>query len=268
MLDEVDERVQLIVLGEHGLPRPEWLARLDPPVRAAVDQGIARVIDETELWRDLGLVDSGAQVSRLYTPRMLAELVAVAPGRLRSWQKQGLLSAAREVHRLAYFDFAAVIAARCLKELSDAGLTTKAIKASLVRLGRWLPQIERPLAELPLVVADGQLLLRRGDVLVDVDGQGRIDFEPASEPLTENTVQETPATADEWLDLATDLDETGDIAAQSRPAALRRLRPVRTPKSRFNWPNSSIAREIFRPRESGISWRSSSTKILSRPVRT
>jgi len=235
VLDEVDEQVQLIVLGEHGLPRPEWLARLDPPVRAAVDQGTARVIDETELWRDLGLVDSGAQVSRLYTPRMLAELVAVAPGRLRSWQKQGLLSAAREVHRLAYFDFAAVITARRLKELTDAGLTTKAINASLVRLGRWSPQVERPLAELPLVVADGQLLLRRGDTLVDVDGQGRIDFEPASEPVTEEPVQEAPATADEWLDLAADLDETGDL-----PGAIEACRAALTAAG----PNAEISFQL------------------------
>lgn len=213
--ESIDEPVQLIVLGEHGAPQTEWLARLEPNLRSAIERGDVHVIDETELWRRLGMVDAERQVQRLYTPRMLAELVGINAGRLRAWRQHGLLTAVREVHRLAYFDFQALIVARRLKELTDAGLSTKSLKSAVGRLRHWLPQVERPLAELTLVASDGQLLLRWGDGLVDLDGQRRIDFEtPAAPAIDEATIvtPATPVTVDEWLDLAAEMDERGDMA--------------------------------------------------------
>ena len=224
VVDPPDDRVQLIVLGEHSSSRPDRGAKLDGPLRVALEQGAAQVIDETELWRRLGLVDTQHQVQRLYTPRMVAELVGVSASRLRTWRQQGLLTAAREVHRLAYFDFSAVIAARRLKELTHDGLSAKALKATVARLRKWLPQIGNPFAELSLVVVDSQLLVRRGEGLVDVDGQHRLDFEPPrdtslfEEPIT----RAEPVTVEDWLDTAAELDDLGDVqgAIQACRAAI------------------------------------------------
>lgn len=208
------ESVQLIVLGEHRAARLDWRGKLDGPLRVALETGTAQWIDETELWRRLGLVDTEQQVQRLYTPRMLAELVGVNASRLRAWRQQGLLVATREVHRLAYFDFQAVIAARRIKELAHDGITAKVLKSTLARLRKWLPQVTHPLAELALIVIDGKPLVRRGDGLVDPDGQHRLDFEPPrdvsafEEPIT----RAEPITVDDWLDTAADLDELGDLA--------------------------------------------------------
>jgi tetratricopeptide (TPR) repeat protein len=217
IVDALELPVEWIVIGEHSSPRYEWQSRLDSPLRAAIERGETQVIDETELWQRLGMVDGEANVQRHYTPRMLAELLDVTPSRLRVWRKHGLIVAAREVHQLAYFDFQAVVAVRQLKELTAAGIPTKTIKAGLQRIRRWLPHVERPLAELSLVAAEGELMLRWGEALVDPDGQHRFDFEAfapqlrvVSEPLV---APPAPVTVEEWLDVAADLEESGDLAA-------------------------------------------------------
>ena len=48
----------------------------DEALRQAVDEGRVSVSGETELWRRLGLLDDAAGVRRLYTPAMLADLLA------------------------------------------------------------------------------------------------------------------------------------------------------------------------------------------------
>ncbi len=226
VVDALEMPVEWIVIGEHSASRHEWQSRLDPAVREAIDRGTTQVIDETELWQRLGMVDGQAQVQRHYTPRMLAELLHVSPSRLRVWRKHELIVAAREVHRLAYFDFQTVVAVRQLKELTAAGIATKTIKAGLQRIRRWLPHVSCPLAELSFVAAEGELMLRWGAALVDPDGQHRLDFEtfiPQPRLAPETLVAPpAPVTLEEWLDVSADLEESGDLegAVEACRAAL------------------------------------------------
>jgi tetratricopeptide (TPR) repeat protein len=118
---------------------------------------------------------------QLYTPAMLAELVGVKAPLVRRWTKRGWLIPAREIRKLPYFDFAEVATARRLWELRTAGASTADIERHLAALARYVPHIQRPLAELSLVIEGKHLLVRQGDELVEPSGQLRFDFSAADD---------------------------------------------------------------------------------------
>jgi tetratricopeptide (TPR) repeat protein len=107
---------------------------------------------------------------------MLARLLNVTPSVIRRWRRRGWIVPAREVRRLPYFDFQEVATARRLTELLAAGMSPASIEKKLAALGRYLPDIKRPLAQLSIIVEGKNLLVRQGDGLVEPGGQLRFDF--------------------------------------------------------------------------------------------
>ncbi len=184
--------LDLIVIGADELPLGDPDELLDEATRRAAAEGRLEIISETQLWQQLGLVESQQYVRRLYTPAMLADLLGVSVATIRRWHRRGLIVPAREVHRLPYFDFQEVATARRLAQLLAAGASPRAIERKLAELSRFVPEVERPLAQLSVIVEGRQLLLRQGEGLVEPGGQLRIDFEaleqretaPAADPGT------------------------------------------------------------------------------------
>ena len=171
--------VQIVVVGEEELPlaADNRGIELDDATRQAVEEGRIEVISETQLWQRLGLVEAQQHVHRLYTPAMLAELLQVPVAIVRRWHRRGLIVPSREVRRLPYFDFQEVATARRLAELLAAGMSPQAIEKKLAELGRYVPNIDRPLAQLSVIVEGKQLLLRQGDGLIAPGGQLWFDFQ-------------------------------------------------------------------------------------------
>ncbi len=193
VVDPPDPSVQLAVVGEEALPLPDAPgldAWLDAPTRAAVDSGTLEVLSETELWQRLGLVDREQDIQRLYTPAMLAELLGVPVAVVRRWHRRGLIHPVREVRRLPYFDFQEVATARRLAELLAAGASPAAIERKLAELSRYLPHVQRPLAQLSIIVQGKDILLREGDGLIEPGGQLRFDFDAA--PTAELDAEAAP----------------------------------------------------------------------------
>src|SRR5213075_865218 len=118
----------------------------------AAEAGRLEVIGESQFWQRLGVVEPEGQVRRLYTPGMLAELLSVPLAVVRRWQRRGLIRPVREVRRLPYFDFQEVATARRLAELLAAGVSPQRIEKQLASLARVLPDVERPLAQLSVIV--------------------------------------------------------------------------------------------------------------------
>lgn len=179
------EQADVLVVGEDALLSPAGRGPsshlLSDAARAAAESGRLQVVTETTLWQRLGLVDDPQQVQRLYTAAMLAELLGVSISVVRRWQRRGLIRPIREVRKLAYFDFQEICTARRLAELLAQGVTPSEIQRQLAALRRILPDVERPLAQLSIIVEGRDILLRQGDGLLDAHGQMRIDFE-AVEP--------------------------------------------------------------------------------------
>ncbi|MBN2217801.1 MAG: MerR family transcriptional regulator, partial [Pirellulales bacterium] len=177
--------VEWIVVGEQGLAlvdESELEDGLDPQTYQRVRRGKIKLLGETELWQQLGLVEDDPRIQHLYTPAMLAELLGVSVAVVRRWRRRGLIRPMREVHHLPYFDFREVATARRLAELLAAGVSPRAIERKLEALRGFLPGIERPLAQLSVIIEGKQILLRQGDGLVEPGGQLRFDFDAADAP--------------------------------------------------------------------------------------
>lgn len=186
VVDELDAEVRLIVVGEQDLPPADLAERIE---QVAPQPAAVRVVSETELWEALGIVEPQQQMHRLYTPAMLGELLGVPTSIVRRWQRRGLIKPAREVRKLPYFDFHEVQTARQLVRLLAGGASPATIEKQLQALGRLLPTVERPLAQLSVIVEGGELLLRQADGLLEAGGQYRFDFgadeDDAGEPPPE-----------------------------------------------------------------------------------
>ncbi len=237
VVDRPDASVHLVVVGEAELPLPEaadldeWF---DEPTREAADRGTLRIVTETQLWQQLGLVDGEHDAGQLHTPAMLADLLDVPVAVIRRWHRRGLIVPVREVRRLPYFDFQEVTAARRLAELLAAGVSPRQIEKKLGTLARLLPGVERPLAQLSVIVQGKEILLRQGDGLIEPGGQLRFDFEATESDATHETPLEEPdepivalpdpvsTSPEELCRLAVELEEDGQLpqAAEMYRAAM------------------------------------------------
>lgn len=118
------------------------------------------------------------EVCREYTPAMLAELLGIGVPVLRGWMRLGLLVPTREVHRLSYFDYQGLNAARQLARWTAEGISPRSIRQDLTRLAKLFPGPSIVLGHSSIVNRDGSLLIRDAIGLVDPRGQRRFEFEP------------------------------------------------------------------------------------------
>jgi tetratricopeptide (TPR) repeat protein len=226
-LDKPMAEADLIVVGADELPLSGIEELLDEPTRQAIAAGRVEMIGEAQLWQQLGLAENEAPV-RLYTPAMLADLLGVSVATIRRWHRRGLIVPAREVLRLPYFDFQEVATARRLGELLAAGMSAAEIERNLAGLSRFLPGVERPLAQLSVIVEGRQLLLRQGEGLIEPGGQLRIDFDALEKRTAEPqeatreatlsfedyvAARESPLPVEDVLQLAEDYEDQGQLEA-------------------------------------------------------
>lgn len=229
-----EEEVDWIVVGADESPDRNPAAHLPEAWKQRLAQRQAVLVSEAEFWERLGLVEGEAAVRRRYTPALLAQLAGVQVSAVRAWLRRGWLVAAQEVRRLPYFDFSEVHVAKRLAALAAARLSSNQIERQLQELQRRFPQVERPLADLPLVVQGRQLLLRREERLLEPGGQFVLDFDAFDDADDSPSVVCVTNRDDEEADIsehagpielaahAAQLEEEGDLqqAADMYRAAL------------------------------------------------
>jgi len=176
-VDHREATADLVVIGADELPLGDDEGLLDEATRQAAAEGQLEIISETQFWQCIGLVEGEQNIRRLYTPAMLAKLLDVSVATVRRWHRRKLIVPVREVHRLPYFDFQEVATARRLAQLLAAGASPVAIEKKLAELSRYLPDVERPIAQLSVIIEGKQLLLRQDEGLIEPGGQMRIDFD-------------------------------------------------------------------------------------------
>ena len=195
------QAVDLVVIGADELPVGEQYDVVDQALREAAAAGEVEIITETELWQRLGLVEEESEVHRLYTPAMLAELLGVSIAIIRRWHRRGLIVPVREVQRLPYFDFQEVATARRLAQLLAAGASPAHIEKKLAELARYVPEVERPLAQLSVIVEGKHFLLRQGEGLLEPGGQLRFDFEALDPQDDSDAVSPAPLLVGQTADV-------------------------------------------------------------------
>ncbi|MGB7347315.1 MAG: MerR family transcriptional regulator, partial [Pirellulaceae bacterium] len=172
--------IDFVVIGADEPPLAET-ELLSTAMLNSAAAGELSIIGEAEFWRRLGLVDPEQIDRQLYTPAMLANLLGVSVRIIRRWHRRGLITSVETLHRLPYFDFQEVATARRLAHWIASGASPQAIEQRLVELVEVLPNIQRPLDQLSILVEGKQVLLRQGEGLLELGGQLRFDFDSFSE---------------------------------------------------------------------------------------
>ena len=223
MVDPIDDSVDLIVVGADQLPPDNFEALLSPDLFDSVSQGRVTVLNETEVWERLGLVESDDQAKRLHTPAMLAQLLDVSIATIRRWHRRGLISPIREVKKLPYFDFQEVVSAQRISRLISSGAAPEKIEEKLTRLTKLFPGLDRPLAQLSVIVEGKDVLLRDGHGLLEPGGQKRFDFDGEQQPATTSdqvfSIEEFDSAAtsadlqtpEQFLELAIEYEDAEDL---------------------------------------------------------
>ncbi len=178
------DNVDWVVVGADESPLAE-AELLGKPIHDAAAIGALEILHETELWQRLGLVDIEHTMRRFYTPAMLAHLLDVSVRVIRRWHRRGLIQPVRTLHRLPYFDFQEVATARRLAQWIASGDSPKVIEQRLVDLVEVLPNIQRPLDQLSILIEGKHVLLRQGEGLLEAGGQMRFDFDAMDDEACE-----------------------------------------------------------------------------------
>ncbi|MCH5374936.1 MAG: MerR family transcriptional regulator [Planctomycetes bacterium] len=190
VVDQDAEAIDWVVVGaeESPIAEPDLLSAR---VRDAAAQGKLEIVHETELWQRLGLVEVEQSIRRYYTPAMLAHLLGVSVHVIRRWQRRGLITPVRTLHRLPYFDFQEVATARRLAQWIASGASPKAIEQRLVEWIEVVPDLQRPLDQLSILVEGKQVLLRHGEGLLEPSGQLRFDFDALESDRTQSDLAQS-----------------------------------------------------------------------------
>jgi predicted TPR repeat methyltransferase/DNA-binding transcriptional MerR regulator len=136
------------------------------------------IISEDELLRRLH-GDRASTVCQWYSPLELTRILDVTPDRLLNWVRCGLLVPSEWRGVTPYFDFRQVSRARHLLELVTVGVSSAAIRRTLMQLRRWSPGVDEALASLSHLKQDGgRLYFERSDgALLEPTGQQLFRFD-------------------------------------------------------------------------------------------
>ncbi|MEX1042690.1 MAG: MerR family transcriptional regulator [Pirellulaceae bacterium] len=213
-VEKLDDRVDIIVFGEDEVASVAT-CEIDPALQLRAAEGQLRFITETTLWQWLGLIEPRQKLHRMYTPAMLAEVLGVSKSIVRRWHRRGLIVPAREVRNLPYFDYHEVATARSLAQMLASGMSPERIERQLSAISQYLPDVQRPLAQLSIIVQGREILLRQGEGLVEPGGQMRFDFD-AVDDLPEifaldDETEDDQRSPQAWIDRAADHEDAGEL---------------------------------------------------------
>jgi tetratricopeptide (TPR) repeat protein len=156
----------------------------------------------------------------VFSDREVTRLLALTPRRAGQLRRLGLLHAQ---DRPGSYGFRELVSLRVAKALLEEGLTVRHVRAALAAIRRLLPESEAPLAELRVVVRDGEVFIEKDAQLSEPSGQlvmelsGKELAEAARDSARRGLVRPIrhPASeADRWFEMASVWD--GDPAQWER----------------------------------------------------
>ena len=146
------------------------------------------VVVEDQLWQMLSSQQSDVDLSRLYTPQILAKLLDVPVATIRRWHRRGLIIPVHQINKLPYFDFQEIASARRIARWIQNGQSPAAIEKQLAQIARTNGD-QRPLSQLSIIVEGQKVLLKAGQGLSAANGQLHFNFEDDLEPSPSSAAQ-------------------------------------------------------------------------------
>ena len=150
-----------------------------------------------------------------YTTREVGEVLGLSTSRILSWTRSGLVSPQRESTGAYRFSFQDIVLLRTARELLDAAVPARRVRAALEALREQLP-VGRPLSAVRISAVGDRVMVHDDETIWEPDsGQLQIDFAVSDvADATEPVARRAPAqrgddvgmTADDWYDSALDLE--------------------------------------------------------------
>lgn len=174
-----------------------------------------------------------------YSARHAAQLIGLPESAVRSCIRDGLVGTPGAVP--AQLSFRDLSALRTVKALMDAGLPLSRVRKELVRIQHSLPT-GTSIAELTVEARGGEVQIRGAHTNEELAGQLSLAFDPRPAPTplpgelrelprapeAPAPVAVAPATADQWLSRAMELEDRDPVAAIDAYRRSLRLRPETT----------------------------------------
>jgi tetratricopeptide (TPR) repeat protein len=163
-----------------------------------------------------------------FTTRQVAEASGLSPSKISHWARAGLVSPALTSRGEAIFSFQDVVLFRAARDLLNADVPERKIRAAVAALRRQLPS-DLPLSALRISALGEEVLVRDDEgAWAPATGQLQIDFASApatptraptrargavSEPVDEARSPADARPADHWYDAGVDLEASDPAAA-------------------------------------------------------
>lgn len=209
----VTRRTGMLVIGMRGwpiLPNGAVSSLLERAEELTAVGHRLEILSEAAFRERIGLDPPASTQAKTYTAGQIAELLGIDPLQLRRWEQLSLVRSEG-----GHYDFRDLVSLRTIASLVSRGVRTDVIAESLRRFGRFLPDSERPLAQLRLVAEDPSSVLVECDgALIGPDGQLRMDFGQTDEPPPAPRPRLEPGDpADDALQRGLECEEAGDLPA-------------------------------------------------------
>ncbi|MCA9310809.1 MAG: tetratricopeptide repeat protein [Phycisphaerales bacterium] len=223
----VSRRTALLIVGSRRLPiRPDGRVTraLERAEELRTEGADIAILSETRFLELIGWSDPAADATpKTYPAQQVAELVGITPDRLARWEQAGLVRSSEE-----RYDFQDIVSLQNIAALVRGGARLETISRSLHGLTEVLPEVERPLAQLHIVLASpDEVLAQVGETLIAPDGQQYFAFDDAPDDDAD-TDRFTPGasvlpghSAEELFEAALDLEDEDQLDAAA--ATYRRV---------------------------------------------
>jgi tetratricopeptide (TPR) repeat protein len=217
----------IVVVGMRGWPLMEsgrTTRTLEDAERARASGKPVRIVSETQFREMVGLEEPPPGASKSLSAEQVCAALGIDRRALERWEHCGLV---RSIE--GRFDFQDLVSLRTVTGLVARGVSPVVIRRSLDALGALLPGVDRPLAQLNILVsASGHLVAELEEALLTQSGQLELRFDtPAasgepSAPLSFALQDARDSAA--WVDAGLEHEEAGDLEksehAYRRAAAL------------------------------------------------
>jgi tetratricopeptide (TPR) repeat protein len=207
----VSERTTMVVVGMRGWPLLSSGRLTNPLAEAERLRSQGRritVLGEAAFRERIGLDLAEAAGVKPLALAQVATALGVPPVNIERWEQLGLVRSSA-----GCFDFRDLVSLRTITELVAKGVNPTLIRESLEGLRDLLPGVDRPLAQLNiLVAAPGRLVAELGDALLGPDGQWELNFDRSEAMVATQHAVIHAVNSELDADLASELVEEGLLA--------------------------------------------------------
>lgn len=160
-----------------------------------------------------------------FSTREVASLLGISDARLRTWVRSGLVRPGRGPRNHLRFAFQDLVILRTAQALLEGGVPIRRVRRALDRLRRTLPA-DRALTELRIVAVGGEVVVEEGGRAWEpASGQRRLLLDVADLALPLALPAAGGRSADDWYELALDLEVTAGDEAQGAYRRALELNP-------------------------------------------